>query len=108
MTPRPTALGAGCSIPTGGLPLSDLFDFIPNWSDTELNLYNDAFATSDSYNDPVAQAMYHEGYFNMDISSDDRIAIRQSLDSYMMDEYGIDFSEVFDWEAWREAYGEAA
>lgn len=86
------------------------FDFLPNsWSNTERALYENAFLDVNNgygtaYTDDVAQAMYHEGYFNFDISSDHRIAIRDALHSYLMDEYAIDFDSQFDWAAWREMY----
>lgn len=84
------------------------FDFLPNeWSETEQTLFADAFEPVGAFDDSIAQALFNEGYFNFDISSDDRVAIREALDGYMMDTYGVDFNDVFDWEAWREAYGDA-
>lgn len=85
------------------------FDFLPNnWSATERGLYADAFEPVGAYQDMTAQALYNEGYFNRDIDTDQRVAIRHALDEYMSDVYGVDFQEIFDWDSWREAYGEAA
>lgn len=88
--------------------MSDPFDFIftSGWSESEKDLYSDAFADTDIFADDVAAALFNEGYFNFDLSSDEINAIRDALDDYLMDEYGIDFDNVFDWEAYREAYGE--
>lgn len=80
--------------------------WVGNWSTTENLLWNDAFGGE--FNDSTAQALYHAGYFDQDYSTDQRVAIREALDQYMMDEFGIDFNESFDWDAWRESYGEAA
>lgn len=89
--------------------MSDPWDFLPNdWSDAEKNLWHDTFDPIGGFADRQAQALFDAGYFNTDISSDDRSAIRDALSDYLMDTYGVDFDEVFDWEAWREAYGEAA
>lgn len=86
------------------------FDFLPNgWSDTERSLYQNAFEPVGAYQDMTAQALYNEGYFNRDINHDARMAIRESLDAYMADVYGVNFQEIFDWDTWREAYeGESA
>lgn len=85
------------------------FDFLPNnWGDNERNLYFDAFEPVGAYQDTTAQALYNEGYFNYDISTEQRVAIREALDNYMWQEYGVDFQEIFDWEAFRDAYGEDA
>lgn len=70
-------------------------------------LWDNAFG---DFNDPVAEALFHEGYFVRDsgFSPDELGAIRDSLTDYLRDEYGIEFDDVFDWDAWRESYGNAA
>lgn len=84
--------------------MSDPFDFLPEgWSDVERELWH-PFEGYGS-DDPTAQALFDAGYFSPgEWDSDQIAAIRGELDRYMMDEYGIDFSEVFDWEAWRSDY----
>lgn len=87
--------------------MTDAFDFLPNgWSQREANLYADAFSPIGAFDDPVAQALFNEGYFNRDIPADDRSAIREALNDYMLQEYDVEFNDIFDWDAWREAYGE--
>lgn len=88
--------------------MSEPFDFIPqSWSHSEAEIWYDAFGQYDQiFDDRIAQALYDYGFFNFDISPDERQAIRENLYDYLMDEYGIDFDQVFDWEAWRAAYGE--
>lgn len=89
--------------------MSDPFAFLPQeWSERESEIWNSSFGEYDALYDPVAQALYNEGYFNFDIDSDQRAAIRDALDEYMSQEYGIDFDDVFDWDAWRDAYGSEA
>jgi hypothetical protein len=74
---------------------------------SETYLWNDAFG--DEFSDPVAQALFHEGYFVRDshFSSEELGAIRDNLNAYLADEYGIDFNAEFDWKIWRNAYAEA-
>jgi len=92
-----------------GEHLSQFFDFLPdNWSSWEKDLWTDAFEPIGAFDDRVAQALFNEAYFNFDISTPERVAIRETLDDYMMREYGVDFDDIFDWQAWREAYGENA
>lgn len=71
-------------------------------------LWDDAFG--ETFSDPVAEALFHEAYFVRDssFSPEELGAIRDSLTEYLRDEYGIDFDDVFDWDAWREAYGDVA
>lgn len=85
------------------------WDFLPNnWSESEKGMWTDAFDPIGAFDDRTAQALFNEGYFNSDRSATDRGAIREALDDYMMDNYGIDFGQIFDWEAWRDAYGTAS
>lgn len=81
------------------------FSWTQNWSNTEHFLWDSAFG---EFNDPTAQALFHAGYFDQDYTTAERAAIRAELDRYLDDEYDIDFDDVFDWESWRESYGEAA
>lgn len=84
--------------------MSSPFDDLSGAEDA---LWLDAFAANaDVFYDPTAQALFHEAYFNPGgWESDQLAAIRDNLHDYLQEEYGIDFDEVFDWDAWREAYG---
>lgn len=83
--------------------MSDPFDYLPaDWSTFEKNLW-DPFG-DEVYNDRTAQALYHEGFYNFDARQGEITAIRENLRGYLMYEYGIDFDDVFDWDAWRENY----
>lgn len=83
----------------------DDWEFIPNgWTNSEQDMWQNVTEGTGALNDEVAQALFNEAYFNFDLSSDQIGAIRDALDGYMMDQYGLDFDEVFDWEAYREAY----
>jgi hypothetical protein len=82
--------------------MSEPFDFASSFGQTEGILWGEVFG---DYRDPVAEALYHEAYFNKGSwESDELSAIRDSLNAYMMDEYGIDFDAAFDWNTWREMY----
>jgi hypothetical protein len=86
--------------------MADFDDFASHFSATEDFLWNDAFGNE--FQDTTAQALFHAAYFDQDYTTSERVAIREALAEYLEDEYDIDFDDVFDWEAWRESYGEAA
>lgn len=78
------------------------------WGYIEFSLYEQmADGSMNLYNDNMAQNLFDAALFDHDISSGDRAAIMDSLRDYMWDEYGVDFDDVFDWEAYREAYDNA-
>lgn len=54
--------------------------------------------------DDNAQSLFFNSMYNMDISAYDRDMIRIELYQYMLDEYDIDFADVFDWEGYRAWY----
>lgn len=78
------------------------------WSYIEFGLYDQmATGNMELYNDNFAQNLYDAALFDHDISRDDRAAVMDTLRDYMWEEYGVDFDDVFDWEAYREAYDNA-
>lgn len=81
---------------------------INEWSNVEFNLFdNMAGGNENLYDDQWVQTLYDAALFEHDIASGDRGAILNSLRDYLWDEYGIDFDNVFDWDAYREAYDNA-
>lgn len=76
------------------------------WSSTEERLFADlGNANQDVFNDELVQQAFDIGWFNMDVGSDYREAAREFVVEWLHNEYGIEFDDVFDWDAWREAYG---
>lgn len=77
----------------------------PLWSDRQKSLWTD-FDDKHSglVDDRIAQTLFHEAYFNFDIDPNTRAAIRENLDAYLLDEYGVDFESEFDWKAYKEMY----
>lgn len=65
-------------------------------------------APADLINDPVVSAMIQDAWLNTDIDADLRADVRSGLRAYVWQTYGVQFDDIFDWDAWREAYGEAA
>lgn len=84
-----------------------------HWSQSEYDMFESA-ALGDAYDDRLLQTLYHEAFFNFDNSgvpfgnTTIMEAFREELRAYVEREYGIDWDEHFDWDAWREAYAEAA
>lgn len=87
--------------------MADEWEGRDDWSSIENDLWENAFS-GEALDDPYLQALYEAAYFEFDLSSADINFLRDSLDSYLQDNYGVIFDDVFDWEAYREAYGEAA
>jgi hypothetical protein len=83
--------------------MSGPFDQFSWGSDFENAMWDNVAGVDDRH----AQALYHEAYFAMEHSGDELTAVRDALQDYLLQEYGIDFYAEFDWEAWREAYSEA-
>jgi hypothetical protein len=76
-----------------------------DWSRFEHELWERTAGGLGIEQDRYAQALYAEGWFNWDISPADRAGIREGMYQYMQDTYSVNFDDVFDWQAWRDAYG---
>lgn len=77
-----------------------------DWSTDYRSVYEDLASGTTALNDRIAQELFDAGFVSMDYADSGLLnGIRESLSSYLMSEYGIDFDDVFDWDAWREAYG---
>lgn len=77
-----------------------------DWSNTQEHLYGDIGAHNEAiFQDELLKQAFDIGWFNMDVDHRFREAAREFVVEWLDTEYGIDFDEVFDWEAWREAYG---
>ena len=76
------------------------------WSSIEERLFEDIGERNEQiFQDEYLQQAFDIGWFDMDVSTEYREAAREFVVEWLHDEYGIDFDEVFDWDAWREAYG---
>lgn len=82
---------------------------INEWTSiTEFRLFDDlAGHDSRMFNDPWIQNLYDAALFDYDISKEDRAEILHALRDRMMDEYGVDFDDAFDWEGFRAQYDQA-
>lgn len=87
-----------------------------NWGDAEDDLFigalenvGDQGKAYEMLNDEWLQFLYHESLFDREnMSTAERANVYESLEAYVLEEYGIDFSEIYDWEAYREAYDTAS
>lgn len=76
-----------------------------DWSRFENQLWEDMAEGTDFLNDPYLQALYEASFFEFGQSPGATATIRDALYVYMENEYNVNFDDIFDWEAWREAYG---
>lgn len=56
-------------------------------------------------NDNLLQVLYFEGLYDLDLPVEERVDLYEKLIEHMWDTYGLDWDDIFDWEAWREWYG---
>lgn len=81
-------------------------DFLPaNWSNSAAEMFYKTFGDFNVFEDPTAQALYEDAYFNFGASTRHINDVRDTLDDYLTQTYGINFDEWFDWEEYRERYG---
>ncbi len=81
------------------------FDVPDYWYEEEERLF-DHLLGGDTFlgNDPELQDMFDTAYFDPDATTEDRYMAREDIRDYLLDEYGIDFDQYFDWEGWRDWY----
>lgn len=85
------------------------WDPIDRWQQNanKTGLWQHQFGTNpDVLRDPFAQQYFELGYLDRKVGGRARVEYRRQFDEYMRDRYGIDFDRDFDWEAWRELYGD--
>lgn len=80
-------------------------DALPLWEDA-LGELDDATAARIEA-DPLAYVFYEEAMWDWSLDGDVRNDLYERFTEYMEDHYGIEWEEVFDWEAWREDYDAA-
>lgn len=84
-------------------------EFLPqNWTGFESGIWQDAFQPFETtFFDAHAQGLFDAALFhNNEYTHEEIKAIQQELRDYLQDQYGIDFDDVFDWDAYRENYNE--
>lgn len=86
-----------------------------NWSEDEAEVFDRTLDNVFDENPTIAsqmaddewlQFLYGEVFWG-DYAGDERQLIYANLVSYVEDEYGYEWEDIFDWEAWREAYDAA-
>lgn len=76
------------------------------WSDFQERLFEDVAQDQNSIlDDDLFKQAFDVGWFDQDASSAYREAAREYVVEWLYQEHGIEFDEVFDWDAWRENYG---
>lgn len=86
---------------------------IGDWSDDELRLFQEAIENvdpsirDDVFNDPWVSTLYDVAMWDFEVAPDFRQAAYDEFVRYMEAEYGIEWDEIYDWEAYREAYDAA-
>lgn len=77
-----------------------------DWSDRQERLFENMAHETDALDDEMLQQVFHVGWFDPDVGHEERMAARDWVESYILDEYGYEFDDWFDWDTWREMYGD--
>jgi len=86
------------------MPNDDWADGL-GWSNAEERLFEDVAINDSLLNDDIFQQAFDVGWFSPDVDDAYRAAAREYVEDWLEQEYGVQFDEVFDWDAWREQYG---
>lgn len=89
----------------------DDYSIPAGWSETEAKLYDDFVEADDRIgNDAFLQGLFDAALFEgiHGGGGPEHDFLMDSLREYLEDTYGIDFDDIFDWEAWREWYEDTA
>lgn len=81
--------------------------FYNEWDRAEQQMWDDLTADSPQAHDSLeAQLMFDVGYFEPDLWTDSDIDLQEIHDSLAeyLEEFGIDFDQDFDYDAYREWY----
>lgn len=90
------------------MPAGDDWDAPDHWSAEEADIYREMIDDyPDLLDDPVIETLVHAAYFDMEsgFSARELDSIREELSTYLEDNFGLDWDDIFDWEAYREWYG---
>ena len=81
--------------------------FVPEYfGEVETGMYFDTTNYNETMiNDSTFADLFHDAYFNMDLTTEDIREAREELFAYCEEEYDFDFEAEFDWEWYREFYG---
>lgn len=59
---------------------------------------------SEIQNDHTLSQLFDTAFFDPNATHLQRMDARDELRSYLFSDYGLDIDDVFDWDAWRDAY----
>lgn len=95
----------------------DLGGVWDNWSEDETRLFDQALGNiADEYGEALTARihedewvgfLYHEAMWDFDLPGDMRGTAYEAFVQYMEDYFGVEWEDVYDWEAYREAYDAA-
>lgn len=79
------------------------------WSSNEFRMFDELNMPDSAFNDGFVQQYFDNALFDFDhsLTPEEHSANLDALKEYLMDEYGLDFDDVFDaewWEDYRELY----
>lgn len=85
--------------------MADSWSVPAHWSELEEQLWHDIIDARPMISgDEKAEMLFHAGYFSDGLTPGEYDAVKDALSEYLQEEYGFEWDDYFDWEAWREWY----
>lgn len=84
----------------------DGFDYGSLPEDAQQEFLYDIIGFKDAPQDEYAHHWFYEAFYNDDMRMDERLAMMDELAVYLWDTYGVDFEAIWDWDDFREWYGD--
>lgn len=82
---------------------------VQDWNGDQWEAFHAGMQDDEIAMDPWVQALFDIAVYNTENmlpGTYDREDIIDAIDRYLYDEYGVIFDEIFDWDEFRETYGQ--
>lgn len=87
----------------------DDYDLPKKWGPAERDIFRDMVRDipEAARHDTMLMALFDYALFDNSLSPSDKDIVYFALHDLLQDDYGVDFDDIFDWEAYREWYDHA-
>jgi hypothetical protein len=81
------------------------FDYGSLPEETQQEFLYEVIGFHDAGSDTFAHDLFYNAFYNDDITMDNRLDLMEQLNDHLWEAYGVDFEAIWDWEDFREWYG---
>lgn len=82
------------------------FDYGSLSEDSQQEFLYETIGFHEAGTDQYAHDLFYNAFYNDDITMSNRLELLETMKDYLWDYYGVDFEAVWDWDDFREWYGE--